>query len=53
MTDDYRLHACQIIRRILAATEPLTPCSGCDLVIHDIAERAHKLVFDRGGRADG
>ena len=48
MTDDYRPHACQIIRRILEATEPLTPCAGCGLVIHDVAERAHTLGFDRG-----
>ena len=48
MTDDYRRHACQIIRRILEVTEPLTPCAGCGLAIHDVAQRAHKLGFDRG-----
>ena len=48
MTDDYRLDACQIIRRILEVTEPLTACAVCGLVIHDVAERAHKLGFDRG-----
>ena len=47
MTGDYWHHASQIIRRILEATGPLTPCSECGLVIHDVAEWAHKLGFDR------
>ena len=48
MTDDYRCHACRIIRKILEATQPLMPCAECGLVIHDIAQRAHESGFDRG-----